>query len=194
MGDDTKWQGNGFAGKFQYVPYFGKLPLRPGEKLERDIQINSLVYENERLLNTSMLRPEAAASVQFARMPTEEETQRQDQAMTSLKTIRRYAEGHEKAEFPHVHARNELHLSMQRQARMMDQKEAVNCLRPAGLASINPRMGTCGSLPDLSGLSGNGGLDKWRKATPWSLDHSLSAPAGYTLRYESAPASFVHPR
>merc|ERR1712070_940154 len=108
-------------------------------------------------------------------MPSQEELQRQSKAMDSIKTLRRYAEGHEKAEFPHFHARNELHLSMQRQARMMEQKESVQQLRPAGMASINPRMGTCGSLPDLRELSGKRGLNHWRTATPWSLDHSLSA-------------------
>eukprot|EP00929_Paragymnodinium_shiwhaense_P045473 TRINITY_DN23235_c0_g1_i1.p1 TRINITY_DN23235_c0_g1~~TRINITY_DN23235_c0_g1_i1.p1 ORF type:complete len:251 (+),score=56.26 TRINITY_DN23235_c0_g1_i1:60-812(+) len=192
--DDSKWQGNGFAGNFQFVPYFGKKALRGGEKLTRDIQIDSLVFDNERLLNTSMLRPEAAASVQFSSMPTEEQAGRHSQAMTSMRTLRSHAAGHHRAENPHEHARNELHLSMQRQARMMDQSEAIKGLRSAGLASINPRMGTCGSLPDIRGLAGKEGLNHWRSSTPWSLDPALDAPASYTLRYDAAPPSFVHPR
>ncbi|CAL1160941.1 unnamed protein product [Cladocopium goreaui] len=36
--DPRRWEGNGFAGHVQYVPYIGTDLLRPGEKMERDMQ------------------------------------------------------------------------------------------------------------------------------------------------------------
>jgi len=53
--DESKWTGNAFAGHWNFVPYVGKGPIRPGVKLERDIQTYTLPKENAKLLNNSSM-------------------------------------------------------------------------------------------------------------------------------------------
>ncbi|CAE8675976.1 unnamed protein product [Polarella glacialis] len=53
--DEKKWQGNGFAGHVQYVPYLGREPLRAGVKMERDIQVATMPRENGAPLNVTQM-------------------------------------------------------------------------------------------------------------------------------------------
>lgn len=183
--DDSKWTGNAFAGNFQFVKCIGTGPLRPGIKLERDIQSSTLANENARLLNTTMM---GRAEVLFSSMPTEEAKRSHQQAIHSMQSLRRHAEGHEKAENPHAHVRNELELSLQRQHRLDDHQQAMQGLRTAGLACINPRMGTCGSHPDLTGTRGRSGMQLWRESTPFAIDPACDAPAAWPRQ-----GAFGHP-
>jgi len=108
--------------------------------------------------------------------------------MHAMRSVRSVAELHERSENPHAHQRNDLELALQRQARVDNLQRNTHGLRVAGLTSINPKMGTCGSLPDLKALRGREGLAVWRTSTPWSIDDNLVAPAAWP------PAtSFSHP-
>merc|ERR1711862_389435 len=42
--------------------------------------------------------------------------------------------------------------------------------RAAGLASINPTLGTRGATADMAGMTGPQSFDKWRKVTPFAID------------------------
>lgn len=174
--DESKWKGNGFPGHFQFVPYLGKEPIRPGEKRERDMQQSTLALENAKLLNTTAM---GRAQVQFTAMPSERTQQGHDFAMETMRSMRRYGQHHEKAENPHAHQRNELELSMHRQSRIQETQQAMQSLRTAGLAGINPRMGTSGSLPDMTRLRGKEGLNLWRTSTPWAVSDLHTAPAAW---------------
>eukprot|EP00928_Gymnodinium_smaydae_P034288 TRINITY_DN2433_c0_g2_i1.p1 TRINITY_DN2433_c0_g2~~TRINITY_DN2433_c0_g2_i1.p1 ORF type:complete len:243 (-),score=41.44 TRINITY_DN2433_c0_g2_i1:63-791(-) len=183
--DDRKWTGNGFPGKFQFVTRVGTDLLRPGVKMERDIQMSTLANDNSRQLNTTAM---GRAQILFSSKPSAEEEMAHQRAMASMRSLRGHAEHHELAENPHAHRRNELELSMNRQTRISDIQQDMQGLRTAGQASINPRMGTNGSLPDLTRLRGRAGLELWRGSTPFALDPSLDAPAAWPPR----PA-FAHP-
>lgn len=174
--DEKHWQGKGFPGHFQFIPYLGRERIRPGVKVERDLQVSTTPFENSKPLNTTMM---GRAQVQLASQPSEDERRAHEEAMSSIRSMQRYGEGHERAENPHAHARNELALSMKRQERLATLQSSVEGLRTAGLASVNPRMGTNGSLPDLMQLRGKAGMDQWRSSTPWSLDGSCNAPSAW---------------
>ncbi|CAL1160945.1 unnamed protein product [Cladocopium goreaui] len=73
--------------------------------------------------------------------------------------------------------RNQVELNQQRQERISDVAQAMRGLRAAGLASINPRMGTTGSLTGLTGLRGEGGNNHWRSSTPWAHGGDWSSEA-----------------
>jgi len=181
----TKSHGNGFPGAVQFVQYLGKLPMRPGVKLERDCQMSTFCHDNSMPLNLSQM---PGAGVKFAALPSSEEVRGHEVAMSSTRNLRQVAEAHHKQENPHLHIRNELDKSMQRQAAISEHAEKLRGMRQAGTACINPRLGTCGSLPDLTGLKGKDGLNKWRTCTPYSLDPALHNPAAYPFQ-----ATFVNP-
>merc|ERR1711968_121491 len=103
--DDEKFQGHGFPGHFQFIPYLGRAPIRPGEKRERDMQGNTLAFENARQLNTSAM---GRAKFLFTNMPSAEERNAHDAALDHMRSMRSYARGHERQENGHGHARNEL--------------------------------------------------------------------------------------
>ena len=72
-------------------------------------------------------------------------------------------------------------LQSQRGQEMEEQRQKmrglVGGLRPAGLSSINPTLGTVGASEDLvkagrEGLRGGEMLDRWRKNAPWAFDAS----------------------
>lgn len=175
--DPKAWQGNGFPGHFQFVQFLGRDMVRPGKRMQEDMQTSSLPYENARLLNTTMM---GRAQLGFTSMPAGEEQRAHEEAIASLKTLRSHAQAHHRAENPHAHARNELNLSLTKQTRLMDVQESMKGMRGAGLASINPRMGTCGSLPSLIGNRGPEALHAFRDSTPWALDsQKFSAPAAW---------------
>eukprot|EP00927_Polykrikos_kofoidii_P086532 TRINITY_DN9727_c0_g1_i2.p1 TRINITY_DN9727_c0_g1~~TRINITY_DN9727_c0_g1_i2.p1 ORF type:complete len:242 (-),score=34.49 TRINITY_DN9727_c0_g1_i2:283-1008(-) len=182
---DHRWTGNGFSGSFQFMPYVGREPVRPGEKLQRDLQAATNALENSRMLNnTSMGR----GKVGMSEAPSQEERRAHDEALSSLRNFRKVGGFHERTDNPHVHVRNELDLSTQRQARLEEVHKSVQSMRTAGLASINSRMGTCGSLPELSKLTGEYGLKQWRSSTPWAIEDRHVAPASVPM-----PMAFAHP-
>eukprot|EP00440_Ansanella_granifera_P067169 gb/GFBE01072844.1/.p1 GENE.gb/GFBE01072844.1/~~gb/GFBE01072844.1/.p1 ORF type:complete len:237 (+),score=30.40 gb/GFBE01072844.1/:1-711(+) len=165
--DPRHWQGNGFAGHVQYVPYLGKEPLRPGVKFERDIQMNTMPREQGKPLNVSQMT-RSAGMLNFVRDVEEHEKTAHDAAMSSMRTMRSVACESHRAEDGHNFYRNQVELNQQRQERIKQAAEALPGLRSAGLASINPRMGTCGSLPDLTRLRSHTGNHQWRTSTPWA--------------------------
>lgn len=162
------WQGNGFAGNVQFTTYIGRDRLRPGEKLERDIQMNTMPRENAAPLNTSQMPTRATGHLQFQRDLEQREVNAHTNAMASLRDIRSVACNLHRQEDGHNHHRSQVELNRQRQERINGVAEALSGLRPAGLAGINPRLGTSGSLPNLAGLQGSGGIDQWRTSTPWA--------------------------
>eukprot|EP00931_Biecheleriopsis_adriatica_P114722 TRINITY_DN90635_c0_g1_i1.p1 TRINITY_DN90635_c0_g1~~TRINITY_DN90635_c0_g1_i1.p1 ORF type:complete len:237 (+),score=31.73 TRINITY_DN90635_c0_g1_i1:80-790(+) len=165
--DPRKWQGNGFAGHFQYVPYLGREPLRAGVKLERDIQMNTCPREEGKPLNVSQMT-RSAGRLNFVRDLEEQERVAHEGAMSSMRNLRSVACTLHREEDGHRHHRNQAELNQQRQDRIHQVAEDMKGLRSAGLASINPRMGTTGSLPDLTRLRGSGGNHEWRNTAPWA--------------------------
>ncbi|CAE7036851.1 unnamed protein product [Symbiodinium natans] len=161
------WTGNGFAGHVQYVPYIGTDPLRPGVKFERDMQISTMPMENGKPLNISQMT-RSASMVKFVSGVDDRERQAHDAAMTAARELRAVACNMHREEDGHNHYRNQVELNQQRQDRIRKVAEVLPGLRAAGVASINPRMGTCGSLPDLTTLRGRAGVNDWRTSTPWA--------------------------
>ncbi|CAE7038832.1 unnamed protein product [Symbiodinium sp. KB8] len=161
------WTGNGFAGHVQYVPYIGTDPLRPGVKFERDMQISTMPMENGKPLNISQMT-RSASMVKFVSGVDERERQAHDTAMAANRELRAVACNLHREEDGHNHYRNQVELNQQRQDRIRKVAEALPGMRAAGVASINPRMGTCGSLPDLTTLRGRAGFGDWRTSTPWA--------------------------
>eukprot|EP00439_Symbiodinium_sp_Y106_P064878 s2238_g10.t1 len=161
------WTGNGFAGHVQYVPYIGTDPLRPGVKFERDMQISTMPMENGKPLNISQMT-RSASMVKFVSGVDERERQAHDTAMAANRELRAVASTLHREEDGHNHYRNQVELNQQRQDRIRKVAEALPGMRAAGVASINPRMGTCGSLPDLTTLRGRAGFGDWRTTTPWA--------------------------
>uniref|UniRef100_A0A7S1WR45 Uncharacterized protein n=1 Tax=Alexandrium catenella TaxID=2925 RepID=A0A7S1WR45_ALECA len=163
------WRGNGFAGCVQFTPFVGTQLLRPGVKLERDIQISTMPLENSRPLNVTQMPsylerfPSAAGSADEGRRVHEG-------AVASLRALRGFAEDSQRKEDPYMHRRHETELSHQRQRRLEEHSKALQGLRSAGLASINPRMGTSTSVPDLRQLRGREGMETWRSSTPWAVE------------------------
>jgi len=165
--DPARWQGNGFAGHVQYIPYLGKLPMRPGVKLERDVQVSTLPRENGKPLNISQMT-RGASKLNFVQDLEEHEHVNHELAMSSIRDLRAVACASHKAEDGHNHFRNEVALNQQRQNRIAEVHKAMSGMRPAGLAGINPRLGTIASLPDLTRLRGGVGNAAWRDTTPWA--------------------------
>merc|ERR1712039_502913 len=93
-----------------------------------------------------------------------------DEAVATLRAKRGIALEAERYDNPHCHHRHEVHHNTMRQEAIQHQARALQNLRTAGKESINPRMGTCGSLPDLRSLRGREGNDAWRASTPWAID------------------------
>mmetsp|Transcript_85363 Transcript_85363/g.265358 ORF Transcript_85363/g.265358 Transcript_85363/m.265358 type:complete len:227 (+) Transcript_85363:75-755(+) len=163
------WQGHGFPGHVQFTPFVGTQLLRPGVKLERDIQIATMPRENSRPLNVTQM-PEYLDRFMSSAAPSEEGRRAHQEAVASLGAMRGFAEEAHRTEDPYRHRRREADLSLGRQRRLEDHARALQGLRSAGLSSINPRMGTSGSLPDLGQLRGREGMDAWRTSTPWAVD------------------------
>jgi len=168
--DDSKFKGNGFPGYFQYIPYFGREPMRPGPKLERDIQVSTAPFVNSRALNTTMMGPEAAILAKFARAPTEDEHAAHGLAMSHTRSLREVAPTMTKTDRDFAHFGKPRQESEQRQQRINELAKVLPGMRNAGLASINPRMGTCGSLPDMTRLRGKDGAAAWQTCVPWALN------------------------
>lgn len=167
--DDSRWHGHGFPGHIQFIPYVGREPLRPGAKLERDIQVSSLPREHGKPLNVTQMARNRG-SVLAVGIPGEEERCAHEEAISSMRSLRGHAREAERFENPHRHYRRELEHNELRHQRLTEQAAAMKGLRTAGLASINPRMGTCGSLPNLDTLRGRDGIAQWRTSTPWAID------------------------
>merc|ERR1712129_382860 len=103
-------------------------------------------------------------------MPVDHERRSHDEAVATLRSLRGHAREAERVENGHCHRRCELERHNLHQQHLTEQSRVLPGLRTAGLGSVNPRLGTSGSLPDLSALRGSGGMDKWRHSTPWALD------------------------
>lgn len=174
--DPRRWEGNGFAGHVQYVPYIGTDLLRPGEKMERDMQISTMVRESGKPLNVSQMT-RSAGMLGFTRAPEEKERVAHDAAIQATRDLREVASTLHRQEDGFNYYRNQVELNQQRQERISDVAQAMRGLRAAGLASINPRMGTTGSLTGLTGLRGEGGNNHWRSSTPWAHGGDWSSEA-----------------
>lgn len=186
VNNHNRWKGNGFKGNLQYVTYFGTNEIRPGVKLERDIQINTFPLENSRPLNTTQMGH--AADVITIRAPDEavpeEELRAHADAMRTIRETRKNAEYHEKWDTPHSYFYKPLEENTKRMQRIEELKQGIPGLRTAGLASINPKMGTSGSLPNIHGLQGTASNDAFRVSTPWAIDHSRT---GYAHPWPNGP-------
>merc|ERR1712039_834249 len=123
--------------------------------------------------------------VKFCGMPTQDELRQHDEALATMRSMRGLAREWERTENPHTHSRRQIDDNQQRQQRLTEQAEALKNMRVAGLASINPRMGTCGSLPNMETLRGSEGIHQWRTSTPWALD--TSGPNMHTVRTTTTP-------
>mmetsp|Transcript_29059 Transcript_29059/g.52947 ORF Transcript_29059/g.52947 Transcript_29059/m.52947 type:complete len:228 (+) Transcript_29059:56-739(+) len=167
--DPKHWEGNGFAGHVQYVPYFGRKEIRPGEKLNRDIQMATVPLDNLKPLNTTMMGRSKDA-LQFTRDISSETIEAHKAGLEVLKRHWTKAVHTEFQDDPHVHFRNPIDEVASGQARLQEVAVAMQRVRPAGLTCINPRMGTSGSLPDMGRLRGPGGLDMWRASSPFAID------------------------
>uniref|UniRef100_A0A6U6NBY2 Uncharacterized protein n=1 Tax=Zooxanthella nutricula TaxID=1333877 RepID=A0A6U6NBY2_9DINO len=167
--DDRHWSGKGFPGHVQFMPYFGRELMRPGVKLERDVQVSQMPRENGRPLNVTAMG-KSKDSVLSCSVPSLEECRRHDEAIASMRSMRGMARQSERLDNSHSFQRREVEHHNMRQQKLAEQAQAIKGMRTAGLASINPRLGTCGSLPDLNALRGKAGVDAWRTSTPWATD------------------------
>eukprot|EP00434_Breviolum_minutum_P003893 symbB.v1.2.003421.t1/scaffold183.1/size281544/5 len=174
--DPRRWEGNGFAGHVQYVPYIGTDLLRPGEKMERDMQISTMPRENGKPLNVSQMT-RSAGMLGFTRAPEEKERQAHATAIQATQNLREVASTLQRQEDGFNYYGNQAELNQQRQERITDVAQAMQGLRAAGLASINPRMGTIGTFTGLTGLRGEGGNHHWRQSTPWAYGGDWSSEA-----------------
>mmetsp|Transcript_42274 Transcript_42274/g.120953 ORF Transcript_42274/g.120953 Transcript_42274/m.120953 type:complete len:231 (+) Transcript_42274:58-750(+) len=165
---DRHWQGNGFPGFVQFVPYIGREPLRPGVKLERDIQVSTLPNENFKALNVTQMG-RSRDSVLATGIPSRDEQRAHAEAVSTLRAHRSHAREGERFDNSHAWRRDEVEHSNLRQQRIAEQQRLLPGLRSAGLGSMNPRLGTCGSLPDLGKLRGSQGIEAWRLSTPWAI-------------------------
>eukprot|EP00405_Crypthecodinium_cohnii_P028360 CAMPEP_0206514230 /NCGR_PEP_ID=MMETSP0324_2-20121206/61995_1 /ASSEMBLY_ACC=CAM_ASM_000836 /TAXON_ID=2866 /ORGANISM="Crypthecodinium cohnii, Strain Seligo" /LENGTH=229 /DNA_ID=CAMNT_0054006627 /DNA_START=87 /DNA_END=776 /DNA_ORIENTATION=- len=171
--EDRHWQGNGFPGNIQFVPYLGRELLRPGVKFERDIQGPTVPKDNFKALNVTQMGRSKDAILASASHPTLDHHRVHQEAMSTLRAQRSIARSDERTDNAHAFRRDEVEHSTLRQERLAEQAKHLQGLRCAGLASINPRLGTCGSLPDMRSLRGPEGNDAWRSCTPWALDGNV---------------------
>eukprot|EP00434_Breviolum_minutum_P003894 symbB.v1.2.003421.t2/scaffold183.1/size281544/5 len=160
----------------QYVPYIGTDLLRPGEKMERDMQISTMPRENGKPLNVSQMT-RSAGMLGFTRAPEEKERQAHATAIQATQNLREVASTLQRQEDGFNYYGNQAELNQQRQERITDVAQAMQGLRAAGLASINPRMGTIGTFTGLTGLRGEGGNHHWRQSTPWAYGGDWSSEA-----------------
>mmetsp|Transcript_35795 Transcript_35795/g.83245 ORF Transcript_35795/g.83245 Transcript_35795/m.83245 type:complete len:226 (-) Transcript_35795:82-759(-) len=165
---DANWRGHGFPGHVQFAQFVGTQRLRPGVKLERDLHMSTMPMENSRPLNVTQMHGYVAKFLSAAE-PGEEERVHSE-AVASLRAFRGLATEEHRRDNPHCFLRREVEQSLVRQQHLEDLAKAVQGLRTAGLSSINPRLGTSSSVPDLKHLRGREGNNTWRSSTPWALD------------------------
>lgn len=164
------WQGHGRPGHIQYISGGGRHALRGGEKLQRDMLAATLPFENAKPLNDTQMGGHGVGhGFLETAMPGPRALQAHEASMHSIRTFRAQALHAERNENGHCHRRNDLEDALARQRRLEEQVACVPGVRTAGLASINPRMGTCGSLPDIRKFSGADALDAFRQSTPWAI-------------------------
>mmetsp|Transcript_78714 Transcript_78714/g.228484 ORF Transcript_78714/g.228484 Transcript_78714/m.228484 type:complete len:227 (-) Transcript_78714:121-801(-) len=166
---ERHWQGKGFPGHVQFMTYVGREPLRPGVKLERDIQVSQMPLENWKPLNVTAMGRSADRLAASPTSPSEQQSAH-DEAVASMRSFRAVATQSERFDNGHWHHRREVEHHDFRQRLLAEQAKALSGLRTAGTTSTNPRMGTCGSLPELKGLRGPEGNAAWRASTPWATD------------------------
>mmetsp|Transcript_48309 Transcript_48309/g.105157 ORF Transcript_48309/g.105157 Transcript_48309/m.105157 type:complete len:225 (+) Transcript_48309:64-738(+) len=164
--DPKKWQGNGFQGHVQYVPYFGKNDIRPPH-YHKDLQFPTFPKENSRALNSSQMPGDM---VQRRQEPTDQEMAMHDDAMKLTRTVNSYSELHHHHSNPHQYF-GVLDSLKKRDEQLAEITQRTKSVRAAGLAAINPAMGTSGSLPNLHGKTGKQMLNQWRSCSPWALHH-----------------------
>merc|ERR1719217_1064443 len=102
--------------------------------------------------------------------PTADEHSAHERALSCTRALRGVACADEFRTNHHAHFGDHRKESESRQQRIDELAKSLPGMRSAGLASLNPRMGTCGSLPDMGRLRGNEGIENWRISTPWALD------------------------
>merc|ERR1719408_729098 len=110
-----------------------------------------------------------ADKVTTTRALTSDEHAAHERALSQTRALREVATNAHRSENHHAHFGKPQKDSEARQQRIDELAKALPGMRSAGLASLNPRMGTCGSLPDLKRLRGREGIDAWRMSTPWAL-------------------------
>merc|ERR1719321_2337663 len=112
-----------------------------------------------------------ADKVATTRAPTSDEHAAHERALSHTRALREVATHAHRTESHHAHFGKPHKDSEARQQRLDELAKALPGMRSAGLASLNPRMGTCGSLPDMTRLRGPQGIESWRISTPWALDN-----------------------
>ncbi|CAD7976783.1 unnamed protein product [Amoebophrya sp. A25] len=110
----------------------------------------------------------ARATVQIRDFASEKNNTGHEEYMATMKGNQKEATKREFSENPYVYSvdirqrtKEYDNLDSTLRARMSD-------VRPAGLASINPTLGTVGVTANLVGNAGPEAFDKWRKTTPWA--------------------------
>merc|ERR1712226_189615 len=88
--DDKRWSGNGMPGHVQFMTYVGREPIRPGAKLERDIQVSTMPLEQGRALNVTQMG-RSKDKVLAVEMPAQHELQRHDEALATMRNMRSHA-------------------------------------------------------------------------------------------------------
>jgi hypothetical protein len=168
--DESRWKNNGYQGHVQYVTYFGKKPIFP-KTVSRDLQMDTFPMEMSRALNTSQVGIHGKNAIKARPTVEEEDRLRESQvwARSSMSNVTQSMESLNKTQ-PHHNFCHTVKNVEHRDAIMgTELPTAYKNLRPAGLSSINPAMGTAGSLPDLKQYeAGTARLDAWRKVTPWA--------------------------
>jgi len=168
--DESRWRNNGFQGHVQYVTYFGKKPIYP-KTVNRDLQMDTFPMEMSRALNTSQVGVHGKTAIKARPTAEEEDRLREGQARAraSMLTVTHSMQNLNKTQPHHTFSHTVPNVEHRDAVMGTALPEAYKNLRPAGLSSINPSMGTAGSLPDLSRFeAGTARLDAWRKVTPWA--------------------------
>jgi len=153
-----KWENNGFQGHVQFVGYFGRERIRPGIKMERDMQMRTFPMEMAKPLNTSqMLNPDTIGT-ECKGAPLDP---RHGDALDTLKKSR------SAATFKEIKG-NHFHFDYPVLGETGDVD--IGHMRAAGRASIMPSLGTAGKQKIFKHLSGKESLNVWRENTPFAVD------------------------
>ncbi|CAD7953145.1 unnamed protein product [Amoebophrya sp. A120] len=162
-----RWQGHGFQGHVQYIPYVGRDEIRPGEKLVRDIQVPTFPKEMSRPLNRTQM---ARATIQIRDFASEKNNPGHDEYMRVMRENQKTATAREFSENPYIYGHDIGRRTRESEELTSKLKARMGDVRPAGLASINPTLGTIGMTPNLVGNEGPSAFDTWRTTAPYAYN------------------------
>eukprot|EP00391_Amoebophrya_sp_Ameob2_P004491 CAMPEP_0179009020 /NCGR_PEP_ID=MMETSP0795-20121207/16048_1 /TAXON_ID=88552 /ORGANISM="Amoebophrya sp., Strain Ameob2" /LENGTH=225 /DNA_ID=CAMNT_0020704187 /DNA_START=106 /DNA_END=783 /DNA_ORIENTATION=+ len=172
-----RWHGHGFQGHVQYIPYVGRDEIRPGEKLVRDIQVPTFPKEMVRPLNRTQM---ARATIQIRDFASEKNNPGHDAYMATMRENQKLATAREFSDNPYIYSTDIKKRTQEGHDLNARLTSHMKDLRPAGLASINPTLGTSGMTENLVGNAGPSAFDKWRVSAPWAFDKTRNKIFDYT--------------